>query len=65
VYDVLRFLKPYPSTSFSDIIKGLSDQVCPGEFFDTDNIDRELFKETSGLVDYSKGEYRERRKKMR
>ncbi len=65
VYDALRFLKPYPSTSFSDIIKGLIDEVCPGEFFDTDDIDRQLFKEESGLIDYSKGEIRERMKRKR
>jgi hypothetical protein len=45
VYEALRILKVYPSTSFNDIIKGLIDLSFPGQFFDYDEIDRQLFKE--------------------
>lgn len=58
VYDALMILKYYPSTSFSDIIKGLIDSYFPGDFFDTDDIDRQLWREELGLEDYSKGELR-------
>jgi len=59
VYDALQILKVHPSTSFSDIIKGIIDQAFPGDFFDTDDIDRELFREETGLVDHSPGELRQ------
>lgn len=60
VYEALQILKRYPLTSFDDVIKGLIDQVCPDVFFDdTDDIDRELFRETIGLEDYSPGEFRQ------
>jgi hypothetical protein len=59
VYDALQILKVHPSTSFSDIIKGIIDQAFPGDFFDTDDIDRKLFQEQTGLVDYSPGELRQ------
>jgi hypothetical protein len=60
VYEALQILKRYPLTSFDDVIKGLIDQVCPEVFFDdTDDIDRELFRETIGLEDYSPGEFRQ------
>lgn len=45
VYEALRIIKPYPSTSFNDIIKGLIDKTFPGEFFDEKAVDRELFSE--------------------
>jgi hypothetical protein len=59
VYDALQILKVHPSTSFSDIIKGVIDQAFPGDFFDTDEIDRALFQEETGLVDRSPGELRQ------
>jgi hypothetical protein len=59
VYDALQILKVHPSTSFSDIIKGIIDQAFPGDFFDTDDIDRILFQEQTGLVDCSPGELRQ------
>jgi hypothetical protein len=70
VYEALRIIKVYPSTSFNDIIKGLIDQVFPDVFFDdTDKIDRALFREAY-VDEYAKGELRqivknikERRKK--
>jgi len=68
VYEALQILKVYPSTSFSDIIKGLIDHYCPGDFFgDTDGIDQQLFREETGLEDYTTGELRQKikRKKMR
>jgi len=67
VYDALTILKNYPSTSFSDIIKGLIDSYFPGDFFDTDDIDRQLWRESLGLEDYSEGELRQivRMKKRR
>jgi hypothetical protein len=65
VYEALWILKRYPSTSFNDIIKGLVDQVCPGEFFDTDDIDRQLFREKIGLEDYTERELRLKRDRLR
>jgi len=67
VYDALQILKVHPSTSFSDIIKGVIDLAFPGDFFDTDDIDRTLFMEETGQVDYSPGELRQivKQKKLR
>jgi hypothetical protein len=60
VYEALQILKRYPLTSIDEVIKGLIDQVCPDVFFDnTDDIERELFRETIGLDDYSPGEFRQ------
>jgi hypothetical protein len=59
VYEALQILKRYPLTSIDEVLRGLIDQVCPDVFFDhTDDIDRELFRETIGLKDYSPGEFR-------
>jgi hypothetical protein len=52
VYEALRIIKVYPSTSFNDIIKGLIDQVFPGEFFDAEKIDRQLFSEEKQKRDW-------------
>ena len=67
VYEALQILKVHQSTSFSDIIEGIIDQAFPGDFFDTDDIDRQLFREEVGLEDYSPGELRQiiRMKKQR
>jgi hypothetical protein len=67
VYDALIILKRFPSISFNDIIKGLIDSYFPGDFFDTDDIDRQLWRESLGLEDYSHGELRQiyRMKKRR
>ena len=68
VYEALKILKVFPSTSFNDIIKGLIDLSFPGDFFDTDDIDRQNFREVMGMEDYSPGELRQivkRRKKER
>jgi len=46
VYDALQILKSVPSISYNDIVKGLIDEVFPGTFFETDHIDRELFRES-------------------
>ena len=59
VYDALQILRIHPSTSFCDIIKGVIDIAYPGDFFETDDIDRILFQEETGLVDLSKGELRQ------
>lgn len=60
VYEALQILKRYPVASVDEVIKGLIDQVCPDVFFDdTDDIDRQLFRETLGLDDYAKGEFRQ------
>ena len=40
VYDAIQILKVHSSTSNSDIIKGVIDIAFPGDFFDTDSIDR-------------------------
>jgi len=58
VYEALQMLKRYPLTSLNEVIRGLIDQVCPGDFFDTDNIDREFFLENIGMHDFAKGERR-------
>ena len=68
VYEALKILKVFPSTSFNEIIKGLIDLSFPGDFFDTDAIDRQLFREAMGMEDYAPGELRQivkRRKQMR
>ena len=59
VYEALQILKDHSSTSFSDIIKGIIDIAFPGDFFDTDDIDRILFQEETGLIDLSRGELRQ------
>jgi hypothetical protein len=65
VYEALRIIKVYPSTSFNDIIKGLIDQVFPDVFFDdTDKIDRQLFREAY-VDDYARGELRQTVKQMK
>jgi hypothetical protein len=58
VYEALQILKRYPLTSLNEVIRGLIDQVCPSDFFDTDDIDRELFLENIGMYDFAKGERR-------
>ena len=68
VFEALKIIKVFPSTSFNDIIKGLIDLSFPGDFFDTDDIDRQLFREVMGMEDYSPGELRQivkmRKKRM-
>ena len=59
VYEALRILKVFPSTSFNEIIKGLIDLSFPGDFFDTDDIDRQLFREEMDMENYSPGELRQ------
>ena len=59
VFEALKIIKVFPSTSFNDIIKGLIDLSFPGDFFDTDNIDRQHFREEMGMEDYSPGELRQ------
>lgn len=59
VYEALKIIKVFPSTSFNDIIKSLIDLSFPGDFFDTDAIDRQLFREAMGMEDYSPGELRQ------
>ena len=58
VYEALQMLKRYPLTSLNEVIRGLIDQVCPGDFFDTDDTDRRIFLEDIGTYDFSKGERR-------
>ena len=65
VYDAIQILKVHSSTSNSDIIKGIIDMAFPGDFFDTDDIDRTLFMEETGLIDLSKGELRQLMKEKR
>ena len=65
VYEALKILKVFPSTSFNEIIKGLIDLSFPGDFFDTDNIDRQHFREVMGMEDYSPGELRQIVKKRK
>ena len=59
VFEALKIIKVFPSTSFNDIIKGLIDLSFPGDFFDTDDIDRQNFREVMGMEDYSPGELRQ------
>ena len=59
VYEALKILKVFPSTSFNEIIKGLIDLSFPGDFFDTDAIDRQIFREVMGMEDYVPGELRQ------
>ena len=68
VFEALKIIKVFPSTSFNDIIKGLIDLSFPGDFFDTNEIDQQLFREAMGMEDYSPRELRQivkRRKQMR
>ena len=65
VYEALKILKVFPSTSFNEIIKGLIDLSFPGDFFDTDAIDRQLFREAMGMEDYAPGELRQIVKKRK
>jgi len=68
VYDALQTLKDYPSTSFSDIIKGVLELQFPGDFFgDTDAIDRQLIREELGMENRAPGELRQivKARKMR
>ena len=58
VYEALKILKVFPSTSFNEIIKGLIDLSFPGDFFDTDDIDRQIFREVMGMEDNAPGELR-------
>ena len=59
VFEALKIIKVFPSTSFNDIIKGLIDLSFPGDFFDTDAIDRQIFREGMGMEDYAPGELRQ------
>jgi hypothetical protein len=65
VYDAIQILKVHSSTSNSDIIKGVIDIAFPGDFFDTDSIDRVLFREETGLIDVSKKELRQMMREKR
>ena len=65
VYEALKILKVFPSTSFNEIIKGLVDLSFPGDFFDTDDIDRQHFREVMGMEDYAPGELRQIVKKRK
>jgi hypothetical protein len=60
VYEALQILRRYPLSSLDAVLKGLIDQVCPGVFFDdTDETDRELFRQTIGLKDWTMDEFRQ------
>jgi hypothetical protein len=60
VYEALQILRRYPFSSMDEVIKGLIDQVCPDVFFDdTDDIHRQLFRETIGLENSTMEELRQ------